>query len=61
LTKEKRTASILSLTDVILLEMNSTALEQASPGCQLRFHKVFLKTLLERLTESTDKLARAYP
>ena len=61
LTKEKRTASILSLTDVILLEMNSTALEQASPGCQLRFHKVFLKTLLERLTESTDKLARSYP
>ncbi len=61
LTKEKRTASILSLTDVILLEMNSTSLEQASPGCQLRFHKVFLKTLLERLTESTDKLSRAYP
>ncbi|HMK42978.1 MAG TPA: serine/threonine-protein kinase [Dissulfurispiraceae bacterium] len=61
LTKAKRTASILSLNDVTLLEMNNSAIEQASPNCQLRFHKVFLKTLLERLSEAGDKVRKSYP
>jgi len=30
--------------------VNSTLIDQVSLQCQLRFHKMFLKTLVERLT-----------
>lgn len=60
LTGEKRTASIISLSDVMLLEINNTLIEQASPGCQLRFTKVFLNTLLERLSKTTADVAKSY-
>jgi len=60
LTGEKRTASIISLSDVMLLEVNSSLIEQASPGCQLRFTKVFLNTLLERLSKTTADVAKSY-
>lgn len=61
LTGEKRTASILSISDVLLLEINNALIEQASPSCQLRFTKVFLKTLLERLSKTTADVAKSYP
>jgi serine/threonine protein kinase len=35
--------------DVTILRVSSTLLEQASPSCQLRFNKVFLKSLISRL------------
>lgn len=60
LTGEKRTASIISLSDVMLLEINNSLIEQASPGCQLRFTKVFLNTLLERLSKTTADVAKSY-
>lgn len=61
LTGEKRTASIFSISDVILLEVNNALIEQATPTCQLRFTKVFLKTLLERLSKTTAEVAKSYP
>ena len=57
ISKEKRTASIFSLIDVTLLQINSTIIEQASQGCQLRFTKVFLKTLIERLSRTSKNLS----
>lgn len=60
LTGEKRTASILSISDVVLLEVNNSLIEQATPTCQLRFTKVFLKTLLERLSKTTADAAKNY-
>ncbi len=45
----RRTATISAKSDVILLRVSSTLLEQASAACQLRFNKVFLRSLIERL------------
>jgi CRP-like cAMP-binding protein len=45
----RRTATIAAKADVTLLRVSSTLLEQASAACQLRFNKVFLRSLIERL------------
>ena len=45
----KRQATIKALTDVTLMKVSSTLLEQASAACQLRFNKVFLRSLISRL------------
>jgi len=45
----RRTASISAQSDVTLIRVSSTLLEQASSECQLRFNKVFLRSLIERL------------
>lgn len=45
----RRTASISAKTEVTLLRVSSTLLEQVSSSCQLRFNKVFLRSLIERL------------
>lgn len=58
LSRKRRTASILARDDVMLLKINSTLMEQASIMCQLRFNKVFLHTLIERLTRTSESLVR---
>ena len=45
----RRQVAIVADGDVTILQVSSTLLEQASPACQLRFNKVFLKTLIARL------------
>ena len=45
----RRTATIVARTPVTLIRVSSTLLEQASSHCQLRFNKVFLRSLIERL------------
>ena len=45
----RRTATISALGPVTLIRVSSTLLEQASSSCQLRFNKVFLRSLIERL------------
>jgi serine/threonine protein kinase len=45
----RRTATIAARTGVVLLRVSSTLLEQASSSCQLRFNKVFLRSLIGRL------------
>ena len=45
----RRTATIRATTPVTLVRVSSTLLEQASSACQLRFNKVFLRSLIERL------------
>ena len=44
-----RTATITATSDVTLMRVSSSLLEQASASCQLRFNKVFLRTLISRL------------
>jgi len=48
----KRLATIKALSDVTLMKVSSTLLEQASAACQLRFNKVFLSSLIGRLQSS---------
>jgi len=45
----RRTATISATKPVTLVRVSSTLLEQASSSCQLRFNKVFLRSLIERL------------
>jgi CRP-like cAMP-binding protein len=48
----KRTATIRAAGAVTVLKVSSTLLEQVSASCQLRFNRVFLRTLIARLQGS---------
>ena len=54
LNKIKRTASIIAIGRVALMKVNSTLIEQVSRDCQLRFCKVFLRVLIDRLSVTTE-------
>ena len=45
----KRTASITAAGGITILRVSSTLMEQVSQACQLRFNKVFLRSLITRL------------
>jgi serine/threonine protein kinase len=45
----KRNATVRAAIPVTVLRVSSTLLEQASEACQLRFNKVFLRSLIGRL------------
>ena len=45
----KRTASIKADGPATILRVSSTLMEQVSSACQLRFNKVFLRSLITRL------------
>jgi serine/threonine protein kinase len=45
----KRPASVKAADAVTLLTVSATQLEQASANCQLRFNRVFLRSIIERL------------
>lgn len=49
LEQSRSMVSIIARTAVSVLRVNSTLIDGLSLQCQLRFHKVFLKTLVERL------------
>jgi eukaryotic-like serine/threonine-protein kinase len=58
----KRTATIRSLEGVTVLKVSSTLLEQVSASCQLRFNRVFLRTMITRLQASDmDSTTATYP
>jgi serine/threonine protein kinase len=48
----RRTATIKADTEVSVLRVSSTLLEQVSAACQLRFNRVFLRALVSRLQGS---------
>jgi CRP-like cAMP-binding protein len=48
----KRQASIRADGQVTILRVSSTLMEQVSSACQLRFNKVFLRSLIRRLQGS---------
>ena len=49
----KRQASIQANGAVTILRVSSTLMEQVSSACQLRFNKVFLRSLIQRLQGTT--------
>jgi CRP-like cAMP-binding protein len=49
----KRQASIKADGPVTILRVSSTLMEQVSSSCQLRFNKVFLRSLIKRLQGAT--------
>jgi eukaryotic-like serine/threonine-protein kinase len=59
LSKTKRSASIIAQNYVQLMKINSTLIDQLSVECHLHFSKVFLKTLVKRLADTTAMYASA--
>ena len=57
LAKTRRTASIKSEGKTSLLKINSTVISQVSLNCQVRFLQVFLRTLIHRLSVTTEKIS----
>jgi len=57
LARTKRTAGIVAAEAASLLKVNSTVISQVSLNCQVRFLKVFLRTLIHRLSATTEKVA----
>jgi serine/threonine protein kinase len=57
ISKIERTASIYAQGRVSLLKAKFTLMEQASESCQLRFTKVFLHTLITRLSQANVRIA----
>ena len=53
----QRTATIRAREAVTIMKIHSTLIDRASINCQLRFHKLFLHTLIERLSRATDRIA----
>ena len=53
---KERTASIVSTTALTAMKVRASLIERASLQCQLRFHKVFLTTLVERLSHTTARI-----
>ena len=53
LSKAERTATIIAKDSVQLMKINATLIEEISVECQLQFSRVFLRTLVKRLAETT--------
>ncbi|NNE38421.1 MAG: protein kinase, partial [Gammaproteobacteria bacterium] len=58
LAKTKRTASISAEEPTSLIKINSTVISQVSLNCQVRFLKVFLRTLIHRLSATTEVVSQ---
>jgi len=48
----------MAVSEVQLLKIQDVQLEQLFDACQLRFNRVFLKTLIERLAWTSEVLAQ---
>lgn len=55
----RRTATIRARGSVHLLCLNATAMQRAANETQLKFHRVFLATLIDRLAHANEKLLAA--
>ena len=57
LTKTRRTATVTAEEDVNVLKVDARLLDQISMASQLRFNQVFMKILLDRLAQTSERLA----
>ncbi len=56
LARTKRTATVRAKEECAIMKINSSVISQVSLNCQVRFLKVFLRTLIERLTVTNEKV-----
>ncbi|MCP4878635.1 MAG: protein kinase [Gammaproteobacteria bacterium] len=59
LTRQPRNATIVARTEVSLMSVSTSLMEQASTETQLRYYRIFLENLITRLSQATDKLVEA--
>ena len=55
----KRTAEVKALTDIVVLKIDEEVKAWASLPCQLRLNRTFQHVLIERLSKTSEALARA--
>ena len=53
---QKRSATIQARESSTLMRVQAPLIERASLNCQLRFHKLFLHALIDRLARATDRI-----
>jgi eukaryotic-like serine/threonine-protein kinase len=53
----QRSATIIAREPVTALRVRASLIERASTQCQLRFHRVFLHALVDRLSRATEQMA----
>ena len=58
LSKRKRTATIKTISNTILMKINASIIEQMSTSAQFRFYKVFSHTLIQRLSRTSELLTQ---
>lgn len=56
ITKRPRGATIVARTDVTLMSVSSSLMEQASAETQIQYYRIFLENLISRLSQTTEKL-----
>jgi serine/threonine protein kinase len=59
LTRQPRNATIMARTEVSLMSVSASLMEQASTETQIRYYRIFLENLISRLSQATDKLVEA--
>ena len=52
---QRSTASLIATSQVLALKVSGTRLEQRTEGCQLRFYKTFLESMIHRLSGAGAK------
>lgn len=57
LMKSKRTASIIAMSDMMLLKVNSLMMDQIPSDTQLLYYKAFVETLVYRLSITSARLS----
>ncbi len=60
LARAKRTATVIAKTDVTLMKVNASTIDRAATETQVRFLKVFVRTLIERLSDTTSALSQLH-
>ncbi|MEX2525912.1 MAG: cyclic nucleotide-binding domain-containing protein, partial [Gammaproteobacteria bacterium] len=58
LADTERTASVVAKTETNIIKVNSATLDRADESTQLRFLKVFVNTVIERLKQTTSVLTQ---
>jgi serine/threonine protein kinase len=61
LANTKRTATVIGRSEVSLMKVNASTIDGAAQDTQLRFLKVFVRTLIERLSGTTAALSQFSP
>ena len=61
LSNARRSASVVASSDVALMRINAATLDRAAEDTQLRFLKVFVRTLIQRLSDTTEALTQRSP
>jgi serine/threonine protein kinase len=57
LSTQRNTCSVIADSQVLALKVSGARLEQRSEGCQLRFYKTFLESMVYRLSMTSAKAA----